>query len=335
MSSVSGLVQLGHDNTSVKYYWVALTTILFYDYLLTLPDEVQYAWKGKRSWVFAIFLLNRYLPMVFTIWVLVADYSWGYTYEMCSKTAFLKILCVILCTLIAQIILNARLYAITMRSKIITGFFVALTIPQFGLGLYLATLAANTPAEQFPPIPLPAYHLCLFTRHQKEELAHTAFTLAYDFLAFLVIVVLGIKSSTRGYKMPYILRIIVQDATAYFLVIFTSHLILEITMLSVRPSLQLLPASGNTIYLPVMIGRLMLSLKKAASTKEIGWTLKSITHTPYPEHHVPKCGDGLKFAPVPGGADLSIEESFYLRDRSVRDVHVGTGKLERAETVLP
>ena len=58
--------------------------------------------------------------------------------------------------------------------------------------------------------------------------------------------------------MPRILRAIVQDATVYFLVIFTSHFVLEMTPLLARvstpisglramlkplqPSLQLLPA---------------------------------------------------------------------------------------------
>lgn len=58
--------------------------------------------------------------------------------------------------------------------------------------------------------------------------------------------------------MPGILRTIVQDATVYFLVIFTSHFVLEMTLLLARvnisvtgvgtmlrflqPNLQLLPA---------------------------------------------------------------------------------------------
>jgi len=32
-----------------------------------------------------------------------------------------------------------------MKNTIITGFFVCITVPQFALGIYLTTLAANTP----------------------------------------------------------------------------------------------------------------------------------------------------------------------------------------------
>lgn len=79
-----------------------------------------------------------------------------------------------------------------------------------------------------------------------------------DFSAFLVIAVLAVKSGTKDVKTPSIFRTMVQDATIYFLVIFTSHFVLEMTLLLARvstlmgdvgttlkllqPNLQLLPA---------------------------------------------------------------------------------------------
>lgn len=57
-----------------------------------------------------------------------------------------------------------------------------------------------------------------------------------DLLAFLVIVLLVIGSKNRGFKMPHILRTIVQDSTVYFLVIFTSHFLLEMMLLLSRVS---------------------------------------------------------------------------------------------------
>jgi len=81
--------------------------------------------------------------------------------------------------------------------------------------------------------------------------------MATDTLAFLVIVVLAVRSRFRG-EMPRILRKIAQDTTVYFLVIFTSHFALVMTLLLGRvsasivcdwndaeipqPNIQLLPA---------------------------------------------------------------------------------------------
>jgi hypothetical protein len=61
-----------------------------------------------------------------------------------------------------------------------------------------------------------------------------------DFLAFLVIVTLAVKSATSDFKMPQILRAIVHDSTTYFLVIFTSHFVLEMTLLLARVSIPIL-----------------------------------------------------------------------------------------------
>jgi len=59
-----------------------------------------------------------------------------------------------------------------------------------------------------------------------------------DSSVFLVIVVLAAKSGIAGYKMPRGLRTIVQDATIYFLVIFTSHLVFEMTLVFARVSIS-------------------------------------------------------------------------------------------------
>ncbi|KAF9646678.1 hypothetical protein BDM02DRAFT_3118324 [Thelephora ganbajun] len=42
--------------TAVHSLWV-------YDYLLTLGDEIKYAWSGRRSWIFALFVAVRRLQM--------------------------------------------------------------------------------------------------------------------------------------------------------------------------------------------------------------------------------------------------------------------------------
>jgi hypothetical protein len=52
-----------------------------------------------------------------------------------------------------------------------------------------------------------------------------------DLLAFLLIVYLVLRSNVHRLPMPSLLMTIAQDATCYFLVIFTSHVILELTLL--------------------------------------------------------------------------------------------------------
>ena len=108
---------------------------------------------------------------------------------------------------------------------------------------------------QLPSIHFPAYHFCAIGEQRTVEIADISILLFYgsflpeapsypssptglstDASVFLVIVVLAVKSGLNGHKMPRTLRTIVQDATVYFLVIFTSHFIFEMSLLFARVS---------------------------------------------------------------------------------------------------
>lgn len=62
------IVQLGYDIMAMKYYTTAALALYMYDYLLTLPDEVKYIWQGRKTWMFYMFFINRYFPMIYVVW---------------------------------------------------------------------------------------------------------------------------------------------------------------------------------------------------------------------------------------------------------------------------
>jgi len=70
-----------------------------------------------------------------------------------------------------------------------------------------------------------------------------------DFLAFSLIIFLAAKSEVSRLGVPNILRTIAEDATRYFLVIFSSHFVLEMTLSLARVSATAvpLPPAANDI----------------------------------------------------------------------------------------
>ena len=58
-----------------------------------------------------------------------------------------------------------------------------------------------------------------------------------DLIAFLVILHLAGRWTLRQFGVPGLLATILRDATIYFLVIFTAHFVLVVTLLSARVSL--------------------------------------------------------------------------------------------------
>jgi len=73
-----------------KYYAAATIALVYYEYFLTLPDEVLLIWSGKKTWFSFMFILNRYSLLAYVTWYVVANLLPSYTSSMCSHTAIMK-----------------------------------------------------------------------------------------------------------------------------------------------------------------------------------------------------------------------------------------------------
>jgi len=161
--------------------------------------------------------------------------------------------------------LTLRVYVVTGRNKLLTAVPGFITIIQFFFGCYVWVQVHGLGAVVWPAINYDAFRLCFFNQTEIQQVLLLSFSLIYDLLAFLIIAWVG-RTSTglRQSKVPSILDRIVKDATLYFVVIFTSHLLVECFVLFAPKTYHLLPANSNAIFIPIMATRLMLSLKKAA-----------------------------------------------------------------------
>jgi hypothetical protein len=158
------------------------------------------------------------------------------------------------------------MYAVTMKNVLITAGFAIITLSQLSLGTVMVALAAkmggkvrlldrrkhsqtSSVVQTQPEIPLDAYHLCVFVQPKSFEIAYASLSLTYgtckfplayssdndttytsDFLAFAFIVFYTRRSKVPGVKVRTILDTIAEDATRYFLVIFTSHFVFVMTL---------------------------------------------------------------------------------------------------------
>ncbi|KAF9644137.1 hypothetical protein BDM02DRAFT_3131949 [Thelephora ganbajun] len=263
---IAELVRLGNDISSIKMYAISVTALWSYDYLLTLKDEVRYAWKTKNRFIFVLFLMTRYLPVPFLVWIVTSSWLPSYTAEL---TVFLEVIYFTSITLLAHIVLTLRVYAITGKNKWIAGALYGLSIIQFGVGLYLCvytSLNHRSAIVRLPRIHLDAYQMCFFQIPRFGSLLYTSLSLAFDLGALLIVLGRTVRTQRYESNVPNILDTVTRDAVTYFSVIFSSHLVLVLMLVSVRPSLRFLPTVGNAVFVPMMITRIILSLKKAAGT---------------------------------------------------------------------
>jgi len=304
------LISVGKNMMIDKQVIVAVVCTWVYDYFLMLRDEIRCAWPGRKSPVFLLFLANRYWPLPYMIWLSVSTWSPSYTRSMCNHTAWLHSFYYTLVSVFAQMAITLRVYAVTGKNRWMGASLSMVTFAQFVFTMYLGVRFALEPALQFPDVPLEPFQLCVFNRWRPGELTSTAFSLLYDVLAFGIVVHSSRqRSRERAYGMPNILDRIVRDATMYFMVIFTSHLLLIFFELFAPDPMQLLPASANSALVPLMATRLMLSLKRAAGP----------TDTTLWSFHDPEQRGGLRFATrTIGGSGRGGDTSITLRDLSTR-----------------
>lgn len=276
-SELDHLVQTGHDVLAAKYFGLSTGAVLFYDYMLTLSDEIEYFWSEKKRWTFWLFVVNRYFPIIYQVWQLTISYdlrSPAFNIQMCKVTSWYTIFTYVICALLAQIAMTTRLYAVTVKNITVAIVFGTISVVHLAIGVRALILA--TKGEGYvPPVPLDTYYFCGPRSDRVSSIAYTSLDLLYDFLAFSLIMFVTARSNriAAGVKVQTLLDIIAKDATRYFLIIFTSHFVLEMTLLFGRETIQLTPGLTNLTYIPVMISRMMLSLRKAAHLQQNIWTI--------------------------------------------------------------
>ncbi|KAH9170059.1 hypothetical protein EDB89DRAFT_1353091 [Lactarius sanguifluus] len=112
-----------------RYTLIAAYVILFYDWIISLDQEVALIHPAPWTAVKAAYLVCRYYPMAiapFHIWGLIGDHE----KRVCESSYLAIFACAVPTLLSAQFILMLRTYAFSWRKKWV---LVVLSITYFGL----------------------------------------------------------------------------------------------------------------------------------------------------------------------------------------------------------
>jgi len=214
--------------------------------------------------------VTRYLPPVFQTWAMFMLHDPNYTTEACKKTAFFQLIYYSSITAAAQIVLTQRTYAITGKNKWIAGVLYGIFTLQLGVAIYMLVWSVMGPITQFPSIPLDAYRICIIRTSRALTVLQMSISLSFDVAVFVLIIIQTrlIRSRYQGMGGPDVLNTLNRDAEIYFAVIATSHFVIVIMFGVARAGIGPIPIVGNAVYIPMMISRMIMSLKKAASSQQ-------------------------------------------------------------------
>jgi len=236
-SALAALVQLGADLQSTKYYFVAACAFLYYDYILTVHDEIRYAWKGKKATIFWIFLLIRYWPIFNSIILMTSYFSPAFTFSICNRFAIFQMVDTVFTTTVSEILLLLRVYALSKKRVYVLVILLPIMLSQFGFAIFVLTKNGNN-ALPLPPIPIDPFHLCVLSPNLSIGYADTAYifeTIAFDAIVFFM-TIYHTYIATRGTSK--VMQTLRRDGVVYFIVVFTSNLLWALLTLCARPALK-------------------------------------------------------------------------------------------------
>lgn len=261
----SDVVTIGKDLQAFKWYYTCCCTIIFYEYFLTWTDEIEYAWKGKKSFVFALFLMNRYCPMAFVIITMFAYFSPLWTLEICRRFVIVEWVQTLLIVIPAELILLLRLNALLNGSRLLAAVLLSIILAQIGIVVAAMVIRDNI-AMPVPDINLDPFHVCILFSNPKMDTAYLSASITFDSIVFVLTLVLTIREHRE--RKSRLLRTIQRDGTLYFCLILSGNLTWMFLALYTRPTLKFMNAQPSMILTSVMINRLTLSLRRAGHKLE-------------------------------------------------------------------
>ncbi|KAI5119833.1 hypothetical protein M0805_008399 [Coniferiporia weirii] len=286
---VDALVPILQDFRSTRYSELASSTIIAYDYLLTLNQEasieIEYIWRAKWTIGKVLFFINRYYTLFVVIFNNYALFSPALTDSVRLVWFRWQGWTGLVACAIAETILQLRLYALYYGNKkilaLMVGFFIAAMAASatiMGSVLHGVDASANL---------IPTTKLCVPLSSLNNFYAFWIPILCFETLLCALACVRGYKSyrdheihllrkkrNTGQYNDANqrteeqtasddlnILEILLRDSVGYFVVIFATYFT-TVMIWILGPITVLEIPVGFTVALSSVIGnRLLLNLR--------------------------------------------------------------------------
>ncbi|KAK0474692.1 hypothetical protein EDD18DRAFT_1367506 [Armillaria luteobubalina] len=233
-------------------------SLIFWDYLITLDDEITLFWFSRRSWIKFLFFVNRYMGLLLRIWDIICEILKGAdelffdhlcgkvmsegAYEVCSGGIQPNsILYFSMQIFVIESILVLRIWAIMGKLRWILWTF-------FGLLVCSTTISIVLSLHFFASIVLSEHSLMIMSTWR-----YAIPTLIFEAIIFASAAYHGVKAS--GGLRPLLL----QSSVLYFIAVLCSYPI----MVFIDPRLGI-------AIMSVTVNHMLLSLRKQVLSDAVG-----------------------------------------------------------------
>ncbi|KAH8085961.1 hypothetical protein BXZ70DRAFT_900026, partial [Cristinia sonorae] len=248
--------------------------ILVWDHIITLADEVEYIWKGKKGPIVWLFFINRYLSPLGFIVNLFAYMSPTWTPEpfRCQHFVRYEGSMTVIGLNVTALMMLLRVYGMYPSNRYVMAFVSAAFVVELTVNAWLLThgIACTMIFSADVCVLLSiSFALTTISFESVSSPAHLASASAWLPLTYDTIVVILTLNRTlkpvRHHSAGKIMRVLLRDGLLYYSVIFSVNLVLTLMIALAPEGIQ-----NITAHLTVaMMSRITLHLKKQGRLHEV------------------------------------------------------------------
>jgi len=245
---------------------VSATVVLFYDYLLTLPREILFLWRprNKQGWFTSACLLNRYIPVLGSIPVVVS-YFIHVDFKFCEGLHIYREWFVMVVQTHAGALCMIRVHALYGRSRRILILLVTIGMASIINAFAEMFASRRSGGETIPVISsIPGSGCSQYTPAIGGQFAALAWTgvLVFDSVIFSLTMYKAFQIG-RGVRL---LDVMVRDGAMYFSALFIINLANMLTLRYSPPLLRTTTTTYTNVLSTTLVSRLILNLREQNAT---------------------------------------------------------------------
>jgi len=274
MALLLDLVHQGiRDVEATRYAQLASSSIIVFDHLVTFGLEVDLIWKSSWSFGKILFIINRYYTLASVIFNNYALLSTHLTDSFCHLYFQWQGWTGLIACMIAETILQMRLYALYSLNKkilalMVTAFTVASSISAVIMGKVLASMTVTSrPFAILGIEPFRDLAFCFPSNISSKFFTFWIPMLAYECLLCVLALIRGFQTfrsdGTLFRSGRRLVAILIRDSVLYFIIIMSTYLTCLLIWLTARQSLLEIPIGFSVAMSCVLANRIILNVRDA------------------------------------------------------------------------
>ncbi|KAJ7031688.1 hypothetical protein C8F04DRAFT_1109448 [Mycena alexandri] len=253
-----------HDIQATRFAQLASSAIIIFDHLITLDEEVELIWKSSWSMGKALFVINRYYTLLSVIVNNYALFSPTLTDAFCLRFFHWQGWTGLLACMIAEVILQMRLYALYFLNKKVLALMVAtFIISSASSAAIMGTVLRGITATAHPlpgttfcvPFGVPSYFFAFWVPIIVFESLLCGLALFRGFQTF--------RASGSAFQSGrHLVAILIRDSVLYFLVMFATYFTNMLVWVSASPNLLEIPIAFSVALSCCLGNRMILNVRE-------------------------------------------------------------------------